>query len=183
MVKIKHVQGNSFRLGIPLVKRVVGFASGSRTQNDNLLAPLMEDKPIKVIFSRCRVSPARLSGRYVVVDDKGTLPVGNYHVTVLATDSNGDPLRYRDDFELGIVYSAEEADYEELNDYDGYFKFPIPDSATDGICLIVVTDDAVQFHEGAGFDGEVTEDAVKLYARFGPSEMEVTEDAVKITIK
>ena len=182
MAKIKHPQGNAFSLGIPLAKRIVGFNGGVRTQSDESLSPLLKDAPIRVIFGKCRVLKARLNGSYVVVEDKGTLPIGNYHVTVLATDANGDRLRYRDNFELGIVGSIAESNYEELNDYDGYFKFPIIGAEAQDVCLIVVTEDAVQINEGTGFDGEVTEDAVKLYARFGPSEMEVTEDAVKITI-
>lgn len=182
MVKIKHPQGNAFMLGIPLAKRIVEFRNGSRSQADENLSPLKEGVPIRVIFGKCRALKARLNGGYVVVEDKGTLPIGNYHVTVLATDANGDRLRYRDNFELGIVGSTAESNYEELNDYDGYFKFPIIGAEAQDVCLIVVTEDAVQINEGTGFDGEVTEDAVKLYARFGPSEMEVTEDAVKITI-
>lgn len=182
MAKIKHPQGNAFTLGIPLAKRIVEFDGGVRTQSDESLSPLLKDAPIRVIFGRCRASNAKLVGGYVVVENKGTLPIGNYHVTVLATDANGDRLRYRDDFELGIVNSIDEANYEELNEYDGYFKFPIIRANSHDICLIVVTDDAVQINEGVGFEGEVTEDAVKLYARFGQSEMEVTDDAVKITI-
>ena len=182
MPKVKHIQGNAFTLGIPLVKRLVEFDGGVRTQSDESLSPLLKDAPIRVIFGRCRVSKAKLVGGYVVVEDKGTLPIGNYHATVLATDANGDPLRYVDDLELDIVNSIAESNYEELSEYDGYFKFPIIGANSHDVCLIVVTEDAVQINEGVGFEGEITEDAVKLYARFGPSEMEVTEDAVKITI-
>ena len=183
MAKIKHIQGNTFELGIPLAKRIVEFASGVRSQADENIAPLLKDAPIRVIFGRNRVIKARLVGGYVVVKDKGTLPIGNYHVTVLAIDANGDPLKYIDSLELGIVNTIDESSYDELDQYDGYFKYPIPRLGAENVCLIVVTDDAVQVSEGTGFDGEITEDAVKLYARFGPSSMEVTEDAVKITIQ
>lgn len=182
MVKIKHIQGNTFELGIPLAKRIVRFNNGSKSQTDENLSPLLKDAPIRVIFGKSRVSKAQLIGGYVVVKDKGTLPVGNYHVTVLATDASGDPLRYIDDLELGIVNSAAESNYEELGEYDGYFKYPIPKHGAEDVCTIVITDDAVQFNEGTGFYGEITENAVKLYARYGQSSMEVTENAVKITI-
>jgi hypothetical protein len=182
MAKIKHIQGNSFELGIPLAKRIVQFNGGSRSQTDENLSPLLKDAPIRVIFGRCRACKAKLIGGYVVVKDKGTLPVGNYHITVLATDANGDPLRYIDELELGIVNSVAESNYEELAEYDGYFKYPIPKLGAEDVCLIVITDDAVQINEGTGFYGEITDDAVKLYARFGQSSMEVTENAVKITV-
>lgn len=182
MVKIKHIQGNTFELGIPLAKRIVEFAGGVRSQADENIAPLLKDAPIRVIFGRNRVSKAKLVGGYVVVEDKGTLPIGNYTITVLATDGNGDPLRYVDDLELGIVNSIAESNYDELDGYDGYFKFLAPKLGSENVCLIVITDDAVQINEGIGFDGEITDDTVKLYARYGPSGMEVTEDAVKITI-
>lgn len=182
MANIKHIQGNTFELGIPLAKRIVEFAGGVRSQADENIAPLLKDAPIRVIFGRNRVIKARLVGGYVVVKDKGTLPVGNYHVTVVATDASGEPLRYKDSFELGIVSSIEESDYDGLEQYDGYFKFPIPRLDAENVSLIVVTDDAVQINEGTGFEGEITEDAVKLYARYGQSSMEVTENAVKITI-
>lgn len=182
MVKIRHIQGNAFELGIPLAKRVVEFSGGLRTQNDGSISPLLKDAPIRVIFGRCRAIKAKLVGGYVVVEDKGTLPIGKYRITVLATDANGDSLRFRDGLELGVVSSIEETNYEELDGYDGYFKYPIPKHDAENICTIVITDDAVQITEGTGFEGEITEDSVKIYARFGQSSMEVTEDAVKLTI-
>lgn len=183
MAKIKHIQGNAFELGIPLAKRIVEFRNGSRSQSDENLSPLKKDSPIRVIFGKCRAYKATLKGGHVVVKDNGALPIGKYHVTVLATDANGDRLRYRDNFELEIVGTITESNYEELKDYDGYFKFPIIHTDAQDVCLIVITDDAVQVNEGTGFEGEITDNAVKLYARFGPSSMEVTEDAVKITIQ
>lgn len=182
MVKIRHIQGNTFELGIPLAKRIVEFAGGARSQADENIAPLLKDAPIRVIFGRNRVIKAKLVGGYVIVKDKGTLPVGNYHVTVLATDANGDPLKYIDSLVLGIVNTIDESNYDELDGYDGYFKYPIPRLGAENVSLIVVTEDAVQINEGTGFDGEITEDAVKLYARYGQSSMEVTEDAVKLII-
>lgn len=129
MARIKHVQGNPFRLGIPLVKRTIEFTDEVKSQNDHGLSPLLEGAPIKVIFGRgCAVCHERmetLEDGCVVVEDKGLLPLGFYNVTVLATDSNGDPLRYKDNFVLRIVDSTAEADYSELAGYDGYFKFPI----------------------------------------------------------
>ena len=129
MTKIKHVQGNTFKLGIPLIKRIVEFVDGIKSQTDEDLSPLMEDAPIKVIFGRGGAvryeRTAELIDGYVVVEDKGKLPLGFYSVTVLATDSNGDPLRYKDNFVLRIVDTTAEADYSELAEYDGYFKFPL----------------------------------------------------------
>ena len=130
MAKIKHVQGNAFRLGIPLVKRIIQFTDGVKSQSDHDISPLLEGAPIKVIFGRGGAvrheREAFLDGEgYVVVEDKGKLPLGFYNVTVLATDNNGDPLRYKDNFVLRIVDSTAEADYSELAEYDGYFKFPL----------------------------------------------------------
>lgn len=128
MARISHVQGNVFQLGIPLVKRIVEFHGGVRSQVDNRMSPLMEGAPINVIFGRGSVVRYERSGElvdgYVVVEDKGLLPRGAYHITVLATDANGDPLRFKDRLVIRIVDSTAEADYEELADYDGFFKFP-----------------------------------------------------------
>ena len=129
MARIKHVQGNVFRLGIPLIKRVVEFSDGVRTQTDSPLSPLKEGAPIKVIFGRGGAvryeRDAELVDGFVVVEDKGKLPLGFFSVTVLATDSNGDPLRFKDRLVLRIVDTTAEADYSELAEYDGYFKYPL----------------------------------------------------------
>lgn len=127
--KIKHVQGNVFRLGIPLIKRIVEFNDGVRTQTDMEMSPLQEGAPIKVIFGRGGAvrheRDAELIDGFVVVEDKGKLPLGFYDVTVLATDYNGDPLRFKDKFVIRIVDTTAEADYSELVDYDGWFKYPV----------------------------------------------------------
>lgn len=187
MTRVKHVQGNTFRLGIPLVKRIIQFSGGLRSRNDESLSPLLEGAPITVIFGRGgAVRHERMASLdndgYVVVEDKGKLPIGFYNVTVLATDSNGDPLRYKDNFVLRIVDTTAEADYSELEGYDGYFKFPILASRGEHQSLINITDNAVKITEGTGFDGEITDSAVKLYARYGQSKTEITNDAVKLTI-
>jgi hypothetical protein len=130
MAKIKHPYGNVFILGIPLVKRVIEFTDGLRSQNDHQLTPLLEDAPIKVIFGRGGAVRYERDAKldedgFVVVKDNGKLPMGFYNVTVLATDSNGDPLRFKDNLVLRIVDSTAEADYSDLAGYDGYFKFPL----------------------------------------------------------
>lgn len=128
-IKIRYVHGNAFRLGIPLLKRIVTFTDGIRSQTDNPLEPLLSDSPITVVFSKNGAIPyeyqAWLEGGYVVVEDKGKLPVGTYSITVLATDVNGDPLRYKENLALGIVDTTEDADFSGLEQYDGYFKFPM----------------------------------------------------------
>lgn len=182
MVRIKHIQGNAFQLGIPLSKCTVGFHSGVRSQSKLPFAPLKSDAPIRAIFGLCRSTTAKLVNGYVVVEDKGTLPIGNYHVTILATDNNGDSLKYKDNFVLGIVGSIAEADYSELSDYDGYFKYPVLSVDEGEQTNIVVTEDAVQLHEGEGFAGEITESAVKMYATYGTSSIEIDEDSVNIII-
>lgn len=128
-LKISHVYGNVFRLGIPLSKRIVEYNGGIRSQEDLSLEPLLDGGDIKVVFSKGGAVryefDASLVDGYVVVEDKGTLPIGTYSITVLATDANGDPLRYKENLVMRIVDATADADYNSLEQYDGYFKFPI----------------------------------------------------------
>ena len=185
--KIKHVFGNVFILGIPLRKLMVTYDEGVKTSVNTDLLPLFQNSPIRVIFSKNGIIRyefnAQLVNGYVVVEDKGTLPIGTYNITILATDSNGDPLRYKENFILEIVDTTAEANYDGLETFDGYFKFPILKYGGGRSSLIVIDDKAVKINEGTGFYGEITDDAVKLYARFGQSSSEITQDAVKLTIK
>jgi len=128
-IRIRYVYGNAFKLGIPLLKRIVTFTDGIRSQTDDPLSPLLSDAPITVVFGKNGAIryeyQARLEGGYVVVEDKGKLPVGTYSITVLATDVNGDPLRYKENLVLSIVDATADANYDGLTQYDGYFKFPM----------------------------------------------------------
>lgn len=185
-MKIKHPYGNAFRLGIPLLKRIVQFKNRQKSQTDHPLKPLLDGAPITVIFGkggsiRYEYS-AELVGNFIVVEDKGKLPIGNYSITVLMTDANGDPLRYKENMVFSIVDATADADYTDAGVYDGYFKFPILDFNGSAVSLIVITDDEVQMHEGEGFYGEITDDEVRLYARYGTSKTEITDDEVKIII-
>lgn len=186
MAKIRHVAGNAFRLGISLKKRVEQFVDGVHTTNDAPLLPLLAGAPIRVVFSKGKRFNYEYDGHledgYVVVEDKGTLPIGSYSITVLATDNNGDPLRYKDKLVFSIVDATADARYDELDEYDGYFKFPVLSSGDVVECGIVITDDAVQIYEDAGFFGEVDKDAVKLFAMFGRSRMVFDDDSVDLII-
>lgn len=187
---IRHPQGNAFKLGIPLSKHIVEYRNGVKSQTDESLSPLLDGAPIKVIFGRGAICAKRyeftasLVDGYVVVEDKGTLPRGTYSLTVLATDSNGDPLRYKENFALRIVDTTAEANYEDLQEYDGYFKFPILKKADGGgqESGIVITDDEIQLHEGLGFYAEKTDTETKLYARPGLSLVRSTDDEIQIII-
>lgn len=133
--RIKHVYGNVFRLGIPLTKRIIDFTDGIKTTDDLPFEPLMSGAPIKVVFAKKFVNYERSASMvdgFVVVEDKGALPVGAYSVTVLATDYNGDPLRFKEDFVLQIVDTTAEADYDQIDGYDGWFKFPILTTKSSG---------------------------------------------------
>lgn len=179
--KIKHPQGNVFFLGVPLSKLIVSFREGVK---DSETLPF-ESLKITVVFSKPSKSytyNAEIIDGYVVVEDKGKLPVGVYDMTVLSKDTNGDPLRYKENSVIQIVDTTAEANYDGLETYDGYFKYLIPKFGGGRPSLIVITEDAVKVNEGTGFYGEITEEAVKLFARFGQSKMEVTENAVKIQI-
>jgi len=124
--RIGFVQGNAFKLGIPLHRLEVTVAAGIRSDNETELSPSITN--IRVIFGKGAVRreyPAELVDGYVVVEDKGNLPVGTYDITVLATDTNGDPLRYKEILMLRIVDTTAEADLSGLEQYDGFFKFPM----------------------------------------------------------
>ena len=124
--RIGIVHGNAFTLGIPLRRLEVTVASGIRSDDESELTPSITN--MRVIFGKGAVRreyPAELVNGYVVVEDKGTLPIGTYDITVLATDVNGDPLRYKENFVMKVVDTTAEADFSGIEQYDGYFKFPM----------------------------------------------------------
>lgn len=93
---IKHVQGNVLRLAIPLTLRTVTLNNGEVETKDTDFVPTGE---VKVLFTKTARQFEYLAtmrdGNIAVVEDKGTIPVGCYAITVLCYDANGNPMRFK----------------------------------------------------------------------------------------
>lgn len=186
MARIKHVQGNTFMLGIPLLKRTVSFSKGEKTQTDGELPPLMDGAPITVIFSRSAAvryeRTAELIEDYVWVEDKGKLPLGFYNVTVLATDSEGNPLRFKANTVLQIVDCTSEAYSCGVYWYDGFDGSQIYPVLRSNQPAIIIDGSSVTIVEGRGFSGELEDDSVTIRAIRGQSSITISSDDITITI-
>lgn len=96
LTRIKHVQGNVLRLAIPLTLRTVTLSNGEVTTTDSDFVP---NGIVRVLFGQTSrhfeyIASIR-NGNVAVVEDKGTLPVGTFAITVLCNDDNGNPMRFK----------------------------------------------------------------------------------------
>lgn len=101
--RIKHVYGNVLRLAIPLTKRTVSIVDGNADYTDTDFVP-SNNYPIKVQFGTKYTREARMRDSNIAcVEDRGELPVGVYAVTVLCKDSNGNPMRFKQNCVVQVV--------------------------------------------------------------------------------
>lgn len=101
LTRIKHVQGNVLKLAIPLTLREVTLVDGSVSITDSDFVPT---GTVKVIFGQTsrqfEFIASMRNGNVAVVEDKGTLPVGTFAITVLCNDEIGNPMRFK---QLAVV--------------------------------------------------------------------------------
>lgn len=178
-----HPAGNVLELGIPLVVRSVR-ENGETKKTETAFVP-SSDAVVKVLFSNgydTIVRDGEARGNVVHVQDRGKLGIGKYSIEVVCHGRTGMPLRFKQRTVLEIVDATADGGVYDTDEMSVTAHYPVIGGGGSGTPLIVITENAVMINEGTGFYGEITEDAVKLYAREGLSAMEVTEDAVKITI-
>lgn len=176
-----HPAGNVIKLGIPLIVRTVSGGDGSVHKSDAPYQPSAHS-PVKVLFSNGYDTVVRdgvVVGNVVNVEDNGKLGVGKYSISILCRDNAGHPLKLKKRTILEVSDSVTDGEYD-TEEMSVIAYYPVIGGTHYG--EIVITDNAVKIYEGTGFDGEITEDAVKLYARPGNSSMSYDEDSVDITI-
>lgn len=95
--KIPVVYGNVLRLAIPLTLRIVEFVDGEMQATDTDFIP-SSDYPVNVVLSKVamkKVFEAEMDGNVAFIEDKGTIPVGTYDITVTCKDDAGTPYRFK----------------------------------------------------------------------------------------
>lgn len=180
---ISHPAGNVLELGIPLVVRTFRNENGKTKKVDTAFTP-SSDAVVKVLFSNgydTVVRDGEARGNVVHVKDRGKLGIGKYSLEVVCHERSGEPLRFKQRTVVEIVDATVDGGVYDTDEMSVMAMFPVLGGGSE-TPLIVITDNAVMINEGTGFYGEITETAIKLYAREGLSSMEVTENAVKIMI-
>ena len=119
--KIRHVYGNVLRIAVPLTKRTVEVVDGVVSVTDTDFTP-STDYPISIIFDKGAAKAkyiATLRGDHIAyIEDKGTLEVGTYSITVLCKDSDGNPYRFKERAVLQVVDATADAGIEKGIEYD-----------------------------------------------------------------
>lgn len=121
---IKHVYGNVLKLAIPLTLRTITLENGTSVATDTDYIP-SSGSPVVVEFGNIN-SPLKhgfnatmRDGNVAVVEDKGTIPVGCYAITVCCTDDNGDPRRFKQRCVLNVVDVTADAGIEAGIEFEG----------------------------------------------------------------
>lgn len=119
--KIRHVYGNVLRIAVPLTKRTVEVVDGVITAVDTDFVP-STDYPIAIILDKGNAQLkmlAQLRGKNIAYfEDKGTIPVGVYSITVTCKDSEGNPYRFKERAVLQVVDATADAGIEKGIEYD-----------------------------------------------------------------
>jgi len=109
---IHHVFGNVLRVAIPLTLRTIELVDGEVVHTDTDFIP-SSDYPVNVVFSKGAVKVSlkaeMRNGNIAYVEDKGTIAVGNYDITVKCFDDNGNPYRFNQAMVLNVVNATAEA--------------------------------------------------------------------------
>ena len=119
--KIRHVYGNVLRIAVPLTKRTVEVVDGVITAVDTDFVP-STDYPIAIILDKGNAQLkmlAQLRGNNIAYfEDKGTIPVGVYSITVTCKDSECNPYRFKERAILQVVDVTADAGIEKGIEYD-----------------------------------------------------------------
>lgn len=111
MTVIPIVQGNLLRLGIALQVVKITSVEGVVDKQVEDFVP-NPNFPVKVLLTRgsmvCEFT-ATMEGNVAVIEDKGTIHVGKYALTVLCRDDDGNPMRFKQKDAVNIVDLTAEA--------------------------------------------------------------------------
>ena len=105
MTVIPIVQGNLLRLGIALQVVKITSVEGVVDKQVEDFVP-NPNFPVRVLLTRgsmvCEFT-ATMEGNVAVIEDKGTVHVGKYALTVLCRDDDGNPMRFKQKDAVNIV--------------------------------------------------------------------------------
>ena len=111
MTVIPIVQGNLLRVGVALqVVKITSVEGVVDKQVDDFVPN--PNFPVKVLLTRgSKVYEfnATMEGNVAIVEDRGTIHVGKYALTVLCRDDDGNPMRFKQKDALNIVDLTAEA--------------------------------------------------------------------------
>lgn len=109
---IRHVFGNVLRVAIPLTLRTIELVDGEVEHTDTDFIP-SSDYPVNVVFSKGAVKVSlkaeMRNGNVAYVEDRGTIAVGNYDITVKCFDDDGNPYRFNQNMVLSVVNATADA--------------------------------------------------------------------------
>lgn len=109
------------RIAVPLTKRTVEVVDGVITAVDTDFVP-STDYPIAIILDKGNAQLkmlAQLRGNNIAYfEDKGTIPVGVYSITVTCKDSEGNPYRFKERAVLQVVDVTADAGINPGIEYD-----------------------------------------------------------------
>lgn len=120
---IHHVYGNVLKLAIPLTLRTITLEGGVVHAQDTDYYPSTHDL-VMIEFSsngpiKHKFTATLRDGHIAVMEDKGTIPVGTYAITVLCHDENGDPRRFKQRTVLDVVDVTADAGIEAGIEFEG----------------------------------------------------------------
>lgn len=122
--EIRHVYGNVLRLGIPLTLRTIEMVNEKPKATDSDFIP-SSNYPVNVIFSKAAVQITQISieatmrdDNVACIEDRGTIPVGTYDITVVCNDDSGNPYRFKQLASLKVVDTTAEAGIEKGIEYE-----------------------------------------------------------------
>lgn len=111
MTVIPIVQGNLLRLGIALQVVKITSVEGVVDKQVEDFVP-NPNFPVRVLLTRgsmvCEFT-ATMEGNVATIEDKGTVHVGKYALTVLCRDDDGNPMRFKQKDAVNIVDLTAEA--------------------------------------------------------------------------
>ena len=152
-IAIKIVSGNVLKLAIPLTLRTIEMENGEIVHTDTDFIP-SDEYPVNICFAKDGIKfpiEATMNGNVAYIEDKGTIPVGTYSITITCNDDNGNPYRFKQKAVLYVADVTKDAGIEQPIEFDVQTWYL--DSA---IYLCLKGEDGVDGQDGA--DGVGIED-------------------------
>lgn len=118
--EVRCVYGNVLRLAIPLTLRTVEKVGENIEYTDTDFTP-SSNYPVSVELSKASVKltlDVEMVGNIAIITDKGTIPIGEYAITVLCSDDNGNPYRFKQRSILKVVDVTADAGIEKAIEYE-----------------------------------------------------------------
>lgn len=120
ITKIKHVYGNVLRIAIPLTLRNIDVVDGEVVTSDTDFIP-SSNYPVTVTFrchGRVKRFVAEMQGNVARVYDNGTLPVGDWSITIKCRDDEGRPYRFKRRSTVTVYECTVDAGIKQPIDFD-----------------------------------------------------------------